>query len=54
MNRLSDPSLPHRFTNSLPPETERPPTRTKLTWSEVREKVHVHIFHSYLESDHGR
>lgn len=34
MNRLSDPSLPHRFTNSLPPETERPPTRTKLTWSE--------------------
>jgi hypothetical protein len=34
MNRLSDPSLPHRFSNSLPPETEKPPTRTKLTWSE--------------------
>ena len=37
MNRLSDPSLPHSFTSSLPPESssDKPPTRTKLTWSEV-------------------
>merc|ERR1711990_1009162 len=36
MNRLSDPSLPHSFTSSLPPESssDKPPTRTKLTWSE--------------------
>lgn len=36
MNRLSDPSLPHSFTSSLPPESssDKPPTRTKLSWSE--------------------
>jgi len=36
MNRLSDPSLPHTFTNSLPLELpgDLPPKKRSLTWSE--------------------
>jgi len=34
MNRLANPELPHRFTNSLPIETEFPDKPRTLTWSQ--------------------
>ena len=37
MTRLSDPTLPHSFISALPnePNSEVPPTRSRLRWSEV-------------------
>ena len=49
MNRLANPELPHRFTNSLPIETEFPDKPRTLTWSQVRREINLLFVQIFIQ-----
>lgn len=50
MSRLPDPNLPHHFISGIPTETDFPPTRTKLTWSDA----HILVGETHTPEDYER